>query len=131
MAALQRLAQLLRPREAAHFDRRAHVGQVGGNASGVGHVIEGELADQAAALEQQREWLTDAARGAEQGDLGLRGRRAQSGVKRRQEAYAASSWARGAARGPRTLVLMLPGSRWAARRFTRSMMRTRVPFTAR
>jgi hypothetical protein len=73
VAALQRLAELLLPREAAHFDGRAHVREVSCDAGGVGDVVQAQLADHAAGLEQQRERLADAACGAEHGNLWLRG----------------------------------------------------------
>lgn len=81
LAAGERVAELRRPCEAAHFDGRADVRQVGGDARGVGDIVQRQLADERRALEQQRERLADAARGAEHRDLGLRGAHAGRGFK--------------------------------------------------
>jgi hypothetical protein len=93
LAARERVAEPRRPRVAAHAHGRADVGQVGGDAGGVGNVVQQELADERRRLEQQRERLADAAGGAEHGDLGLRTVAGGVGVRFR------AAW--GAAGGPR------------------------------
>ena len=67
----ERVVQLISANERAHLALGLDVAEIGTDALRVLHIVQRELIHQRRLLDEQREWLTDAAAGAHHGNLSL------------------------------------------------------------